>query len=236
MGTVQGAMAIIKYLLFAFNFIFVIMGIVLISIGAVVKIKASEYLDFIPSKFASPPTLIIVVGVIVFIIAFLGCCGAIKENHCMVMTFGVLISLIFILEISAGIAAYVYRSQLKDFTRTQMKESLKHYNASGHGGVKNTWDAMQKKLHCCGAVNTTDWNDIFTGTLPTSCCENQESNCTDTSSDLYTTPCADALTKIMKQKAGAVGGAAVGIAFVEIIGVVLSCCLAHTIKKGYEVM
>ncbi|XP_076328913.1 CD63 antigen-like [Tachypleus tridentatus] len=235
MGTVQGAMAVIKYLLFAFNFIFVIMGIVLISVGAVVKIKASEYLDFIPNKFASPPTLIIVVGVIVFIIAFLGCCGAIKENHCMVVTFAVLITLIFIMEFSAGIAAYVYRSQLKDFTRTQMKESLNNYNATEHGGVGKAWNEMQRKLHCCGAANITDWYVVLNHTLPPSCCENQ-SNCTEASHDLYTMPCSDALAKFMQQKAGIVGGAAVGIAFVEIIGVVLSCCLAHTIKKGYEVM
>jgi hypothetical protein len=26
------------------------------------------------------------VGIIVFVVAFFGCCGAVKENHCMIMT------------------------------------------------------------------------------------------------------------------------------------------------------
>jgi CD63 antigen len=32
------------------------------------------------------PVLLIVVGVTVFVVAFFGCCGAVKENHCMIMT------------------------------------------------------------------------------------------------------------------------------------------------------
>lgn len=32
------------------------------------------------------PILFIVIGAIIFIIAFFGCCGAIKESHCMTVT------------------------------------------------------------------------------------------------------------------------------------------------------
>lgn len=34
----------------------------------------------------SAPTLLMVVGGIVFVIAFLGCCGAVRESSCMVLS------------------------------------------------------------------------------------------------------------------------------------------------------
>lgn len=41
---------------------------------------------FIGDELWSAPVVLIVIGAIVFIIAFLGCCGAIKESSCMVLT------------------------------------------------------------------------------------------------------------------------------------------------------
>ena len=55
---------------------------------------------------------IIIVGVIVFVIGFLGCCGAIKENYCMVTTFAILLGIIFILEIVAGALGFAYRKKV----------------------------------------------------------------------------------------------------------------------------
>ena len=55
------------------------------------------------------------VGCLIFIVTFFGCCGAIKEHYCMTMTFSLLLGLIFILEIGAGIAAYVLRTEVRYF-------------------------------------------------------------------------------------------------------------------------
>jgi CD63 antigen len=46
----------------------------------------SKYLDFLGNEFLSAPMLFIIVGVVIFLVAFFGCCGAIKENNCMMMT------------------------------------------------------------------------------------------------------------------------------------------------------
>ncbi len=57
--------------------------------------------------------LLVVVGCIIFFITFFGCCGAIKEHHCMTLTFAVILSLILIIEIGAGISSYAFRDQVK---------------------------------------------------------------------------------------------------------------------------
>ena len=66
-------------------------------------------------QFFNTPVLLVVVGCIIFFVTFFGCCGAIKENHCMTITFSVLLAFIFLLELGAGIAAYMLRSDVSTF-------------------------------------------------------------------------------------------------------------------------
>lgn len=44
-----------------------------------------EYNHFMEGRIIAPPIVLIVAGAIVFIIAFLGCYGAIKENYNMLI-------------------------------------------------------------------------------------------------------------------------------------------------------
>jgi len=86
----------------------------LIIVGAYIK---GDYVDYFSygedgSKYVSVSVFIIIVGVIVFVIGFLGCCGAYKENYCMVTTFAVLLGIIFILEIVAGALGFAYRKKV----------------------------------------------------------------------------------------------------------------------------
>ena len=88
-------------------------GLILIIIGAIVRDKYGDKFADLSAQFANAPVLIIVVGVIVFVIGFLGCCGAVKENYCMVTTFAVLLALIFILEIVAGALGISYKNKVR---------------------------------------------------------------------------------------------------------------------------
>jgi CD63 antigen len=63
-----------------------IAGIVLIIVGAVIQGFFENYSALLDDGFFSAPALLIAVGVIVFIVSFFGCCGAVKENHCMILT------------------------------------------------------------------------------------------------------------------------------------------------------
>jgi len=75
---VQGGMSCIKYLMFVFNFVFVVCGIALIVVGGVVQGK--DFTQFLNSKYVTAPTILIVVGVIIFVLAFLGCYGSVKKT------------------------------------------------------------------------------------------------------------------------------------------------------------
>merc|ERR1711881_299303 len=105
-------MKCVKYLLFIFNLVFTITGLALIVIGGIIQGLYSQYLDFLGDQFLNTPVLLVVVGCLIFIVTFFGCCGAIKEHYCMTMTFSVLLAFIFFLEFGAGIAAYMLRNDV----------------------------------------------------------------------------------------------------------------------------
>ena len=45
-----------------------------------------------------------------------------------------------------------------------MKVGMQNYNKSGHDGVTQTWDIMQKDFKCCGVESYENWQNT---TLPT---------------------------------------------------------------------
>jgi CD63 antigen len=55
-------------------------------VGAVIEGFYHNYSFILDEKFFSAPALLIAVGVIVLIVSFFGCCGAVRENHCMILT------------------------------------------------------------------------------------------------------------------------------------------------------
>lgn len=146
MATTQLSLApkTIKYLMFFFNLIFVITGIVLLSIGAVIHGVYYNYQHFLDNSFFSVPSLLIAVGSIIFIIAFFGCCGAVRESYCMIITFCTLLAGIFLLEIIGGIMGYVMRAQVETIAKHKMLDTMPKYNDSQE--IKVVWDNLQRDV------------------------------------------------------------------------------------------
>ncbi|XP_049807583.1 23 kDa integral membrane protein-like isoform X1 [Schistocerca serialis cubense] len=227
---VSGGMSCVKYLLFTFNLLFVISGIVIVSVGALALSNFSSYDTFFGGSVIAGPVLLLIVGIIVFIVAFFGCCGALKENHCMVVTFSVLLLIIFAMELGGGIAGYVLKDVLKDDLDTQLNSTL--YKYESNEDIKKAWDIMQTDLNCCGINGPDDWNKAGLK-VPASCCPSYDLNemC---ASKQYDKGCMDALEKLISHHAVVLGGVGIGIAFVQLVGVILACCLAKSIRKEYE--
>lgn len=236
-------MKCVKYLLFAFNLIFVIAAIALIAVGAYVQIKLVEYYDFFGNEYTGPGILLIVVGVFIFFIAFFGCMGALRENYCLTMSFAVLLAVVFIVMIAGGIVAYVLRNEIEDEVVQILTEAEKNYNKTVDGTVTQAWDKLQREFSCCGVKNYTDWErQNLTTTYPQSCCKNESSSTQCPSSrpidkeNINQKPCKDAFVTWMKKKVAIIGGVGIGLAFVMVVGVLFACCLARAIRKEYEVV
>ncbi|MCJ8741425.1 hypothetical protein PDJAM_G00070580 [Pangasius djambal] len=235
----EGGMKCVKFLFFFFNFIFWLCGLALIIVGVLAKTAVTNLPAIKQVASTASPIVIIVVGVVVFFIAFFGCCGAWKDNYCMVTTFAILLSFIIIIEIGIAIAAYVFRSKITDLVDEGLQDMIKEYKTNPE--VKDGMDKMQQELKCCGVVNASDWVDYKPDkvSVPDSCCKNVTDNCGAggiKGGNIFKEGCATALEDFLKKNALWVGVAALVIAFIEILGVVFACTLMRGIRKGYEVM
>jgi CD63 antigen len=102
----------VKHLLFFFNFVFALCGLAMLIAGALTYAnidKSNYFMEEVSEKvnFTASPIALMVVGSIIFVIAFFGCCGAIRESNCMIITFAVLLLAILIMEIAIRIVVFV---------------------------------------------------------------------------------------------------------------------------------
>lgn len=217
-------MTVIKYILFIFNLIFAISGIGIIVAGALVLADVGEFNHFVEGRIMAPPIVLIVAGTIVFVIAFLGCYGAIKEHYNMLIAFATALLIIFVIELAVGIAAAVFKNDFSMAMKDTLKESMKNYTEVD----KQAWDNIQKKLQCCGVESPRDWIQTGIPAFPSSCC-NTQTICQ--TYNAYKQGCFSKLEMRVQNSATILIGVGIGIAFVEVAGIVFACCLAAAVKK-----
>ncbi|KAB0794367.1 hypothetical protein PPYR_11206 [Photinus pyralis] len=225
------ATSIVKYLVFLFNFIFVLAGIAFIVIGVLIKLDVSEFkqvLDKIDLPFSVAPILMIVVGVVVFVIAFFGCCGAIKESTCLLTTYAVILLVILIAQIAVGIYAFI---QTKE---TSFKESdvqsgfAKLISDYGIKTTKEAVDFVQEELKCCGAKDKNDWHSQ----IPASCCKGVQDPNYCPADKAYSSGCGEELYNFLIKSFNIIGIVIIVIAAVELFGAVFALCLSSSIKNN----
>ena len=83
-------------------------------------------------------------GIFIFVMSFLGCCGACKDKPCIMYTYAAILAIIIVAEISAGISCYVLKGSIKEVVEDNMEEGMDDYKVEGHEDMTGTWDRMQE--------------------------------------------------------------------------------------------
>jgi len=232
----------VKYVVFLFNLLILVFSIVVVSSGAILLASLRD--NGIDDTVSTPKTscvVLIAVGSVALIISFLGCCGAIKESHQMLYTYGSVLFILFVIELIAAGAVIGFKSDIKQEAISGIKAAMENYPKNQTSTDYNVIDDMQRSLHCCGAENVTDWHDIFpfnaTGPnwrYPSSCCNNTQS--TDECHTPYATPCWQAIEQELHGSSKTLIGFSIAIAVVHFLAVIASCVLARTFKREYDVV
>ncbi|XP_041636945.1 tetraspanin-8-like [Cheilinus undulatus] len=207
----------IKFLLFFFNLLFWISGCIILAVF--IYLKVSKDGNQITNESIPGIDLMIAIGVIVMVLGFLGCCGAIRENRCMLLLFFISLLIIFILLLAAGILGAVGEDKVNDW----MKERLAKFTplSSQSQTVRDDLEKLQSELECCGLVNgPSDWTVV-----PDSCKCNATIHTDCVAGTTFDTPCSSKIVELMQKNMEIVLGIAFAIAILLIFGMVFSMIL-----------
>ncbi|XP_054738994.1 23 kDa integral membrane protein [Anastrepha obliqua] len=213
-----------KYLLFAFNTVVSIIGILGIVFGVLIlnsigTIEVDGQVGFPPQAIL--PIVLITIGSIVVFISFLGCCGAIRESVCMTMTYAVFLLVILILQLTIVVLLWANKDK---FTAAMGEVIDKAWETkSRQTGV---FDAIQRSLKCCGKNGFTDYA-VLLESPPPSCCEND--NCMNPLN--FYGGCRSQFQEFMSFSTDTAKYVGLGLICIELVGFIFACCLANNVRN-----
>ncbi|XP_061888681.1 CD151 antigen-like [Entelurus aequoreus] len=234
----------LKYLLITFNFLFWLAGGVVMAVGVWTLFEKSDYISLLPSiTYAASAYILVLAGAIVMVTGILGCCATFKEQRRLLRVYFVLLLCIFLLEILAGVLAYIYYRQLNEELKQNLRETMvQKYQQSSHEHVTTAVDKLQQEFKCCGSNNSSDWEQSVWirssngdgRVVPDSCCKTPSELCGRGGhpSNIYKVEggCISKLEEFIQDHLKIIGAVGVGIGSVQIIGMVFTCCLYRSLK------
>lgn len=230
-------MRCVKYMIFVINFMFLLTAILLVTVGSAIGTIFGDFEAFIDSHFFSPAHLLVAIGFIMMFVSIFGCIGAVRESTAMINIYGLLLALVFILEVAAAISAFALRGQVGEMVRRTINQSMASYSSNPYVG--KSVDFMQRVLECCGVDGYEDWEFFLKNSsavgddglpnsieVPQSCCVPDTDGC-----EPFEYGCYPRLEWVISQSAALIATGATTVAFVQILGSICAFMLARTIRR-----
>ncbi|XP_059582687.1 tetraspanin-11 isoform X2 [Alligator mississippiensis] len=177
----------LKYLLFVFNFFFWVGGVAVMAVGIWTLAEKSNYLNILASStFAVSAYILIFAGSLVVITGFLGFSAVVREQRSCLSTYFSLLLLIFLIELVAGVLAYIYYQRLGEELKQHLTQTLTaNYALPGKAHITHSIDRLQQDFQCCGSNSSTDWqqsayilsSESGARVVPDSCCKTVTFEC-----------------------------------------------------------
>ncbi|XP_077177535.1 tetraspanin-4 isoform X2 [Paroedura picta] len=225
----------IKYLMFVFNLLFWLGGCGILGVGIWLAVTQGNFAT-LSSSFPSlsAANLLIVTGTFVMIIGFVGCIGAIKENKCLLLSFFIMLLIIFVLEFTVVILFFVYTDKIDKYAQRDLKKGLHLYGTDGNIGLTNAWSIIQTDFRCCGVSNYTDWFEVYNTTrVPDSCCLEFSENCgLHSPGTWWKAPCYETVKMWLQENLLAVGIFGLCTALVQILGLTFAMTMYCQVVKA----
>lgn len=182
---------VIKYSLFVFNFVSWVFAVTAIGLGIWLKVDKTLLVTTDTQFYFDLPLMTCVGGGVTFIVALLGCIGALRENLILLKVFFFVLTIIWIGEMILAVAVFIIYAvpEARDnFLRSQPEKILHSAIVKYMDDIEiKQWvDKIQSEFKCCGISSTEegfrDWKisqyfncssvnkSIYRCAVPMSCC------------------------------------------------------------------
>lgn len=240
--------AFLKIMMFLFNGVICLAGAGILGVGIWFRVDSESLLGIVDSIEGAPPELsalasisylLIGVGAFLLIIGFLGCCGAVTESRCMLLTFFCIVLIIFLAEVAGAVVLLVFDElvieallKIESKVVTSIDEKYGEDEA-----LTQFWNVTMDKLSCCGYRNYTNFNGSpfleSVGSFPATCCLGNYTLCSQPNAHQSNIPgCYDRLLMLVEENTPIVAGVALGVAALEIAAMTVSMILYKQIGES----
>ncbi|XP_022113194.1 leukocyte surface antigen CD53 [Pieris rapae] len=211
---------IVKYVLLIANFIFTLAGLTLFGLGIAALVNTSDLSGVATTPLNAIAISIIVLGAIVFLVAFFGCCGSMKENRCLLITYALCLLLLAGAKIFLVVLMFKNVDNIGDLVDDWITKAF--YNIEG----RDTIHAIENTFLCCGTTGPNSYIGILQA-LPPSCCPYDASQqCV--SSNAYG-GCINIVTDFLVKYSDVFGGVLASVLAVEFVAILFAVMLSCSI-------
>lgn len=228
--------ALLKTLLIVFNALFLMLGVLLLTIGIYgMSVTNVLFVTFASQKAIYLPILF--VGLFMVFVGALSLWCTPKGITWLLYLYGCIIFVLFAVVFALSALLVVRHDAVEESLRVGISKSMENYVKD-----KVAMDRLQSTLKCCGSSNYSDWfNTPFynqTQSVPLSCCINATS-CHNTEPidalNLFDRGCWQLLGNSLQHYYTAIGGIGFASAILIFFGSILACSLARNINRNrYE--
>ncbi|XP_044095606.1 tetraspanin-15 isoform X2 [Neovison vison] len=138
----------LKFSLVVYSTVFWLIGALVLSVGIYAEVERQKY-KTLESAFLAPAIILILLGVIMFIVSFIGVLASLRDNLCLLQAFMYILGICLIIELIGGVVALIFRNQTIDFLNDNIRRGIENYYDDLD--FKNIMDFVQKKTE---VVNT----------------------------------------------------------------------------------
>ncbi|XP_054867374.1 leukocyte surface antigen CD53 [Amphiprion ocellaris] len=221
----QRCLKCLKYTMCAANFLCFMCGVAVLGFGVYMMVNfklAALTPKLINFNIAN---MLLISGIIITCVSFLGFLGALKENRCLLLTFFLLLFLLMLVELSAACLMLLYEEEIAKMVQKGLNEGLEEAKA-GNSTAMSDWDLVQETLKCCGVNNATDWGSH----VPRSCCQ---SDCNSPNHVYFEKGCLETLKTFFEENFLFTGISVIVLCIIEVLGMCFAMTLfCHISRSG----
>nr|XP_010587494.1 tetraspanin-15 isoform X5 [Loxodonta africana] len=138
----------LKFSLIIYSTVFWLIGALVLSVGIYAEVERQKY-KTLESAFLAPAIILILLGVVMFIVSFIGVLASLRDNLCLLQSFMYILGICLIMELIGGVVALIFRNQTIDFLNDNIRRGIENYYDDLD--FKNIMDFVQKQTE---VVNT----------------------------------------------------------------------------------
>lgn len=145
----------LKFSLIIYSTVFWLIGALVLSVGIYAEVERQKY-KTLESAFLAPAIILILLGVVMFLVSFIGVLASLRDNLYLLQVFMYILGICLIMELIGGVVALIFRNQTIDFLNDNIRRGIENYYDDLD--FKNIMDFVQKQFKCCGGEDYRDWS------------------------------------------------------------------------------